>query len=114
MLKSKYFYNKKNKLEKDIKNSENFTTTVKINKIRKIDLPPGKYTTTCLICNYTCHNNCTIADNSQLMNCEVMKDGNCIKCPRKCRWDGHKKLPCAFEQYITEEKITFEELKKIL
>ena len=109
---SKYFYENINKLEKSIKDSENFIVTVKVPKIRKIDLPPGKYTTTCLYCNYTCHNNCTIADNSQLMNCEVMKNGNCIKCPQKCRWGYHKKLPYAFEQYIIEGKITLEDLKK--
>ena len=110
--KSKCFYEKKNKLEKDIKNSENFTITVKVPKIKKIDLPPGKYTTTCIKCNYTCHNNCTIVDNNELMNCEVMKDGNCIKCPQKCSWVYHKNLPYIFEQYITEEKRTLEELKK--
>jgi len=110
--KSKYIYENKNKLEKNVKDSEKFTCVVKVPKIRKIELPPGKCNTTCLICNITCHKNCTIADNSQLMNCEVMKDGNCIKCQKKCRWDNHKNLPYALEHYITEEIITLEDLKK--
>ena len=70
---------------------KNFIYRVK--KIRSRKVADGKCYTTCLICNITCHKNCTITDNSQLMNCEVMKDGNCIKYQKKCRWDNHKNLP---------------------
>ena len=77
-------------LEKDVKDSEKYTKEIYINKTRKIDLPQGKHTTTCLTCNFTCHKNCYIADNKEKMYCAAMENGKCIKCSAKCSWVMHK------------------------
>ena len=101
-----------NDLEKDVKDSEKYTKEIYINKTRKIDLPQGKHTTTCLTCNFTCHKNCYIADNEKKMYCAAMENGKCINCSAKCSWDLHKNTPYIIEPYISKEVITLEELKK--
>ena len=101
-----------NDLAKDVKDSEKFTKEILVNKTRKIDLPQGKHTTTCLICNFTCHKNCFIADNDEKMYCAAMINGNCIKCSKKCSWKDHKNTPYILEHYLSKEVITLEELKK--
>ena len=45
--------------------------------------------TNCVICNYTCHDPCTVVgDNKE--RCHMMKKGKCIKCPGKCPSDAHQ------------------------
>lgn len=52
-------------------------------------LAPGKSTTLCLDCNFTCHITCTRSDDNDKINCKVMEEGNCVMC-KKCKWDRHK------------------------
>ena len=99
-------------LQKDIKDSENFKKEIMINKTRKIDLPQGKYTTTCLICNFTCHRNCYFADDDEKYNYAAMEKGYCLKCSKKCYWKEHKNTSYIIEHYLDKEIITLEELKK--
>ena len=52
------------KNEQKIKDSKNFTYTVKVAKYKEVPLKPGIHTTNCLTCNRTCHKNCSFADNA--------------------------------------------------
>ena len=96
-----------------VENSKNYTIKTKRLKITKEDLKPGMHTTTCLKCNYTCHENCPYADNEQKKNCLSMNsNGFCKICPGKCHWTNHKNLPYIFKQTEIIEEKTFEELKR--
>ena len=101
-----------NDLEKDIKDSQKYKKEIMVPKTRKIDLPQGKHTTTCLICNITCHKICYIPDNEKKYNCSAMKNGNCVFCSKKCNWRDHKNTPYIIESYLDKELITLNELKK--
>ena len=48
-----------------IKNNKSFTYKIKQQKVVQEDISGrGIHTTTCMICNHTCHSNCVYADNS--------------------------------------------------
>lgn len=54
----------------------------------------GIHTTTCLKCNFTCHENCPYAIDSMKDKCIVMDtSGNCKSCPGKCHWQSHSNVP---------------------
>lgn len=120
--------------ERDIADNKNFEYQVKEHKTVKVDLPTGIHTTTCLNCNFTCHENCIFADDDQKMLCSAMEDRVCIKCLGKsdekrmkctclqniccriceqhCIWSAHKNQPYLIkpqEVYVTK---TYEEMKK--
>ena len=101
-----------NDLKKDIKDSDKFTKEIFVPKVRKVDLPQGKHTTTCLNCNFTCHKICYIADDAQKYYCASMENGKCVRCTGKCKWDAHKNTPYYIENYLEKEIVTLEELKK--
>jgi hypothetical protein len=63
--------------QRDLDANANFKISVKKPGYTKIDLEgTGKHTTTCLICNFTCHEDCPLRDNDQKANCCVMnQDG---------------------------------------
>ena len=58
-----------NDLNKDIKDSQNYTVDITVPKVTKEQLEPGIHTTTCLQCNRTCHDNCNIKQNEYKYNC---------------------------------------------
>ena len=103
--------------EANISSNKNFTYTVQVTKLRKVDLPPGTYTTNCLACNYTCHNNCPYPDDDDKYRCTAMafgrgtRNATCGVCPGKCSWQVHKNNPYRFELYRDNETITSHELK---
>ena len=119
--------------ERDIADNKNFEYTVKEVKVVKKDLHPGLHTTTCLVCNFTCHENCAFADDDQKMLCSSMEqtlcpkclEGNneenlkcscmqqrcCTVCINKCLWNKHKNQPYLVypeEIWITK---TYEDMK---
>ena len=96
-----------------INKTRNFKIKTKRPKIIKEDLRPGIHTTTCLKCNFTCHNNCYIPDNNNKRSCCAMNsNGYCNVCPGKCYWDGHKNVPYIIKYTEIEVEETVEELKK--
>ena len=100
-------------INKDIMNqTKDFKIQKTVPYIQKVDLPPGTYTTTCIICNRVCLENCNIPDERKKRYCPNFdKNGYCIYCPRKCRWDVHKNLPYKiFEKEKQVERI-LEDLK---
>jgi GTP-binding protein EngB required for normal cell division len=94
------------KFEAQIKANEAFTYTIRQSKLVQEDISGrGIHTTTCLTCNFTCHSNCSYADNKDKARCVAMSNlGDCKVCPRKCRWDIHKNLPYLIK--TVEEDVT--------
>ena len=96
-----------------INKTRNFKIKTKRPNVTKENLPPGKHTTTCLICNFTCHNNCYYANNEEKKNCCSMDyKGYCTVCPKKCRWQEHVNVPYIIKHGEIEVEETVEELKK--
>ena len=101
------------KTNKDkINQCKDFNYKYKKPEIVKKDLPQGQHTSTCIICNYTCHYPCYIPDNNNKRNCSAMRNGKCTVCKNKCEWNQHKNLPYIFIYKEIEETRSSEELRK--
>ena len=100
--------------ETEIETNKSFTYEVEITKPREINLRgTGKHTTTCLQCNFTCHKDCNIADDSAKSGCSAMESsGNCKICPKHCHWSEHRNLPYLIEFETLTETRTSDDLKK--
>ena len=93
--------------------SEDFFIRVPVTKQRKVDTPPSQYTTNCLNCKYTCHDNCDFVNHDDKKYCCAMdNNGSCKVCPGKCLWSEHQHNPYIFELYEDEEEISFAQLKE--
>ena len=99
-------------LKGDLNDSKNFTKVIKTPKIRQVPVPPGRYMTTCMTCSTTCHKDCEIADDDRKRGCACITNDNCTICKGKCHWTQHKNRPYYYEDYLAEETITLNELKK--
>ena len=78
---------------KEIETNKDFTYEVEVTKPRYVSLQgTGTHTTTCLKCNYTCHQDCKIADDCQKRRCWAMDKatGDCRICTLNCIWSDHK------------------------
>jgi hypothetical protein len=95
-----------------INQCKDFNYKFKKPEIVKKDLPQGQHTSTCIICNYTCHYPCYIPDNNNKRNCSAMRNGKCRVCEKKCEWNQHKNLPYIIEYNEIEETRSSEELRK--
>ncbi|XP_071144020.1 uncharacterized protein [Mytilus edulis] len=101
------------KYKRQIQDNENFEYEVEESKMEKVDISgKGIYTTTCLTCNFTCHNNCAFANDSEKANCCAMgSGGHCTECPKNCHWSQHSNVPYVFEWYTQKVKKTYSEMK---
>lgn len=91
--------------------NKNFEITTTIQKPEKTALAPGIHTTTCLKCNRTCHNGCSIAEDKDKSGCVAMDpDGNCHVCPNECYWDLHSNVAWVIEYVDQTEKTTAKDL----
>lgn len=66
------------------------------------NLDQGHHVTNCLQCNFTCHDDCIIADDDNKSGCAAMKDGFCTVCIKKCKWTEHKNARYKFV-YVTDK-----------
>jgi hypothetical protein len=99
--------------EAEISRSKDFKYEVKVKKQRVIDLlGKGIYTTNCLICNYTCHENCPYRKDEDKIKCRAMNNGYCTVCTKKCKWDQHRNTPYRYEWYDVVETRTSEDLQR--
>ena len=99
--------------ESEIETSKEFTYTVEVNKPHQVDISgEGKHTTTCIKCNFTCHNECAYSDDNDKVKCCAMSGDNCVVCPKKCHWTEHKNLPYVWEFKKVVETRTSEDLKR--
>ena len=103
--------------EAEVATNKDFKYTVEVTKQRKIDLPTGRYVTNCLVCNFTCHDDCIYSNNKDKYQCSAMdnggeEDAKCCICPQKCHWEKHVNNPYYFEIYKEKEERTSEELQE--
>lgn len=98
---------------REINDNKDFTYHVEESKVQKEDITgQGIYTTTCLICNYTCHDNCAFSDDDDKAKCCAMDaDGNCTECPNKCFWQLHHNVPYILKVVKTKVTKTYHEKK---
>ncbi|KAL2148627.1 hypothetical protein VTH82DRAFT_2181 [Thermothelomyces myriococcoides] len=67
------------------------------------DVPKGAATTLCFECKMTCHEICTMVEDSDKTRCAMMtREGTCIACPGRCGWDKHRN----YNHIITMEDYT--------
>ena len=99
---------------KEIETNKDFTYEVEVTKPRYVSLQgTGRHTTTCLKCNYTCHQNCMIADDCNKRGCWAMNKttGDCRICTLNCIWSDHKNLPYLIEYETVTETRTSADLQ---
>ena len=97
--------------------NKNFTYLVEEQVIETEPTEPGFYTTNCITCNRTCHENCTV---DQLEQCPAMdRNGLCKVCPKNCHWSAHKNQPYVYvirshrtEKIVEALKRRYEEAKQ--
>ena len=95
-----------------IKDNENFEYTVEETRQEVVTLPKGKYMTTCIHCSVTCHEMCTVEDNTKA-KCDAMDGaGYCTICPGKCYWTEHKLNNYRFKFHTVPVTKTYAEMKK--
>jgi len=94
--------------------NEDFEYKVKENKARQQpNEDPNLNTTTCMTCNYTCHENCGLRDDGDKARCVAMDGGgNCTICPSNCHWTIHKNMPYTVIWYEEEVTKTADGLKQ--
>ena len=72
---------------KEIDASKNFIIKTTVPVIIKEPLDAGTYVTNCIVCNFTCHYPCDLANDDEKAGCGAMgKNGQCNACPSKCHW----------------------------
>ena len=100
------------KLKGNLNDSKNFTKKIKVPKTKKVPITKkGRYMTTCLICQKTCHSGCCIKDDDDKSGCACIKNDYCTVCKNKCHWSEHKNRPYEIVDYMDEEIVTLKDLK---
>ena len=94
----------------EINANKDFSYSIMVCKHRKIPLQ-GVFTTNCLTCSFTCHDNCIYANDADKKKCRAMTDGYCTSCPGHCHWQCHSNTPYYFEYYDVNEDRTYDDLK---
>ncbi|KAG8010432.1 hypothetical protein GBF38_009466 [Nibea albiflora] len=64
----------------------------------------------CTVCEENCHYPCTLAWYAK--HCEVMKDGRCTSCYRKCPVSDHVKEQWIYVSKTRKVQKTFKDMKK--
>uniref|UniRef100_A0A671WC72 Septin-type G domain-containing protein n=1 Tax=Sparus aurata TaxID=8175 RepID=A0A671WC72_SPAAU len=106
------------KHEEEMKNDEKFTVEVDEVYKEKQTIRAGWWlgffyegATCCTVCEENCHRTgCTIAPNPK--SCEVMKDGRCTSCTRKCPVSAHVKENWIYVTKTRKVKKTLQDVKK--
>ena len=100
--------------ETEIEQNKSFQYSVEVTKAKKKDLSgTGQFTTTCLRCHFTCHQDCAYANDDDKESCSAIdKNGYCRVCTDHCHWREHSNVPYIFEYETVTETRTLEDLKK--
>ena len=101
--------------KREIHENKDFEYEVIEDVQEKIDLSgANQFTTNCLTCNFTCHENCAFAnDNDKEKCCAMGKDGNCTECPSKCHWTQHHNTPYIIKLVPKRKKKKYFEKQKL-
>ncbi|XP_071348245.1 uncharacterized protein [Trachinotus anak] len=99
--------------EAEISRNKNFEFEVTVTKPVQVDISDtGFFLTNCQQCHFTCHGDCSIANDALKIDCSVMEDGYCTQCPRKCVFSVHFNQKYKWEYKEVKEKKTIKELQK--
>ncbi|XP_056624760.1 uncharacterized protein LOC130437399 [Triplophysa dalaica] len=79
---------------------------------KQIKNTTGGYLLNCQKCYFTCHDNCTYADDKYKYRCSAMTNGKCRICPGKCDWNVHFIQKYKWEYVPEKMKDTHKELKQ--
>ncbi|XP_036972638.1 uncharacterized protein LOC119029691 isoform X1 [Acanthopagrus latus] len=105
------------KHEEEMKKDEEFTVEVDEAYKEKLAIKAGRRwwllfsngATCCTVCEENCHYPCTLAWYPK--HCEVMKDGRCTSCTRKCPVSDHVKEDWIYVTKTRRVKKTLRDLK---
>jgi DNA polymerase III delta prime subunit len=99
---------------REIRENKNFVYEVIEEFQEKIDCSgTNQFTTNCLTCNFTCHENCAFAnDNDKEQCCAMGSGGNCTECPSKCHWTQHHNTPYIIKLVPKKKKKKYSEKQK--
>ena len=102
------------KHEADIETNKSFTYPFEITVPVEISLEgTGRYTATCLRCNFACHKYCSVANDEDKFKCVAMDaDGNCTVCIQHCNWSVHRIIPYLIEYKKVTQMRTSDDLKR--
>ncbi|XP_068076385.1 uncharacterized protein [Danio rerio] len=92
--------------------NKDFQYEVQITVPKQIENNTGYFLTNCQTCNFTCHDSCAYANDSDKHMCWAMKDGMCTVCPGKCVWNVHFNQKYKWDYVKEKRKETYQELKK--
>ncbi|XP_062596737.1 uncharacterized protein LOC134258212 [Saccostrea cucullata] len=95
----------------DILSSGDISYTIEEIRQNKTDLLAGHHVTNCINCYFTCHEDCTIPDDKDKINCWAMTDGYCRICSMHCIWSDHKNTPYIYEYVAVKVTKSYQELK---
>ncbi|KAM8742964.1 uncharacterized protein AB9X84_017443 [Acanthopagrus schlegelii] len=102
--------------EEEMKKDEEFTVEVDEVYKEKLTISAGRWwlyykgATCCTVCEENCHYpGCTLASSPK--HCEVMKDGRCTSCTRKCPVSDHVKEDWIYVTKTRRVKKTLQDLK---
>lgn len=103
------------KHKKQIQENKDFVYEVTEQVQEKEDISgKGQHTTNCLTCNYTCHENCHVRDDSRKSSCSAMdKSGKCKQCPGNCQWQSHHNTPYIIRWVSKKVTKTYREKLKL-
>lgn len=99
--------------ENEIKATGDFSFTIEEVKQTKEQLQTGKHVTNCIVCFLTCHENCSIRDDSGKKGCTAMdSNGFCKKCAGHCVWYHHKNMKFIYRYSSVEVTKSFKKMKE--
>ena len=99
----------------DIESSKDYTVMREEVTMDKEPLAGNTNTTTCLTCNFTCHDDCAFANDDEKKECIAMDQSqdppSCGYCPNRCPWDMHRNLPYILKYSTVMKEVTIDDIK---
>eukprot|EP01061_Rhynchopus_euleeides_P001529 TRINITY_DN1108_c0_g2_i1.p1 TRINITY_DN1108_c0_g2~~TRINITY_DN1108_c0_g2_i1.p1 ORF type:complete len:584 (+),score=208.16 TRINITY_DN1108_c0_g2_i1:60-1811(+) len=83
----------------EINETGSYRYTAAMPRVEKETKKPGTYTTQCMKCSYSCHEECTRPDHDKHLCCVMDAAGNCVVCPSHCHFSEHRNLDYIFVWY---------------
>ena len=88
-----------NNKKHEINETGYYTYTAAMPRVEKQQKKSGTYTTQCMKCSYSCHEECTRPDHDKHLCCVMDAAGNCVVCPSHCHFSDHRNLDYIFVWY---------------
>ncbi|KAJ9455665.1 Dual specificity protein kinase shkE [Diplonema papillatum] len=101
-------HNKRNLIDE----TGNYTYRTLVPAVTKVQKKTGTYTTQCMKCSYSCHQECTRPDYEKHLCCVMDAEGLCQVCPAHCSFADHRNLDYLFQwkQELVERHYNNEKL----